>query len=618
MITENEITELTPVPAEPNRNIILAKRNTPWLFFGLIGGGLIFAALSRAALTWDGSYILFKALDSQTPFIAHGRWFTVILQLPALLLSKVTDNMTLLGIVFSLCYAAIPFIALLLAWWVVRRVNPGLFVWAAFGIALVSLPGQFFFVSEALLALQLSWPFLLAFMVGVRRESWIIVSGLAVSLFLSHPIVIPIFMLAGIIGLVRGWVLVEERRYMWIWAAGCSLLAIVAALRFFVRSDNYESDQLSADVLGTHFSRAVVGLPLIALAGIGLTTCLVFAAALQRFFNRRTNSNPAVLTIWRGVEFAGLGLAGGVLIWQAADSHNWDGSIDYRFWALIFSLPLFLFALIESLLLTYESTYAKRLPLIQFAGVIFLVVLAVQSTSWFNLTNRLNENTNQNAQSCSSTAALPWAAQTPLGHWSVSAYSLLQDNKQPQKVVLAANGCTAESLGKGLQVTQWDLRDWKTGWFDLQPLAAKMAVNVKAQTPPPTTCNFTPVSGWYPNEQNGTDWWRWTENVGKIRVYSPGNAQVTLQGNLRSMPRPNEVQVLLNGQPITSIGVDWENLQPFTPIPLNLKQGNNELIFVSKQPAIQAENDPRRLAIVVGNLRFLDSSNKSLCEFRNE
>jgi hypothetical protein len=46
-------------------------------YFGLIIAALGFAAVSGAAMAWDGSYMLFKILDLQSPVPAHGRLVNV-------------------------------------------------------------------------------------------------------------------------------------------------------------------------------------------------------------------------------------------------------------------------------------------------------------------------------------------------------------------------------------------------------------------------------------------------------------------------------------------------------------------------------------------------------------
>src|SRR5918996_5328954 len=103
------------------------------LYFGLMIVPLIFAAVSGAAMSWDGSYVLFKILDLQSPFPAHGRFVNIPLHWIVLLASRLTSDLTILQMVFGLVYASIPFLALVISWWVVRGHAETLFIWAALG-----------------------------------------------------------------------------------------------------------------------------------------------------------------------------------------------------------------------------------------------------------------------------------------------------------------------------------------------------------------------------------------------------------------------------------------------------------------------------------------------------
>jgi hypothetical protein len=128
------------------------------LYFGLIIVALGFAAVSGAAMAWDGSYFLFKILDLQAPVPPHGHLVNIPLHGLVLLVNRFTSDLSLLQTVFGLVYAAIPFIALTLSWWVVRGYAEPLFIWVVLGVGFGTLPGQLCFVSEALFAILLFWP----------------------------------------------------------------------------------------------------------------------------------------------------------------------------------------------------------------------------------------------------------------------------------------------------------------------------------------------------------------------------------------------------------------------------------------------------------------------------
>jgi hypothetical protein len=73
-------------------------------YFGLIGAALGFAAVSGAAMAWDGSYILFKILDLQSPMVAHDRFVNIPLHWIVLLANRLTDDLIILQMVFGLVY----------------------------------------------------------------------------------------------------------------------------------------------------------------------------------------------------------------------------------------------------------------------------------------------------------------------------------------------------------------------------------------------------------------------------------------------------------------------------------------------------------------------------------
>jgi hypothetical protein len=118
------------------------------LYFGLIIAALGFAAVSGATMSWDVSYILFKILDLQSPFLPHGRLVNIPLHWIVLLVNRFTSDLSVLQTVFGLVYAAIPFMALALSWWVVRGYAEPLFIWVALGVGFGTLPGQLCFACE--------------------------------------------------------------------------------------------------------------------------------------------------------------------------------------------------------------------------------------------------------------------------------------------------------------------------------------------------------------------------------------------------------------------------------------------------------------------------------------
>ena len=49
-------------------------------------------------------------------------------------------------------------------------------------------------------------------------------------------------------------------------------------------------------------------------------------------------------------------------------------------------------------------------------------------------------------------------------------------------------------------------------------------------------------------EQNGHDWWRWTDRHGKIQVMTAEGGNLRIQGDIYSIRSPHRVDVLVNGE----------------------------------------------------------------------
>src|SRR5512143_929329 len=168
------------------------------LFFTLLILALSYAVISGAALAWDGGYYLFRMLDAQSPVFVQYRYSVIPLHCAVVLLSRLTENVAYLRLAFSAVYVVIPLAALLLSWWVLDRPSRRLFVWPALGICLGTLPGQMFFVSESMIAVQLFWPVLLIQLRRVPGGSALTLAVLSGVVFLTHPVSAVLFGLSAV------------------------------------------------------------------------------------------------------------------------------------------------------------------------------------------------------------------------------------------------------------------------------------------------------------------------------------------------------------------------------------------------------------------------------------
>src|SRR5215213_2536488 len=98
---------------------------------------LIVSAIVNLQLFQDGSSYLLELLISQSA-IRHERLSVFLIQLPTVLTNRLLMrlgvsrdiSLQIIRLVFSLSYAVIPLLTLILSWLIIRRRNESLFIWA--------------------------------------------------------------------------------------------------------------------------------------------------------------------------------------------------------------------------------------------------------------------------------------------------------------------------------------------------------------------------------------------------------------------------------------------------------------------------------------------------------
>lgn len=384
-------------------------------FFGLMGIGVVFAALCGAALSWNGSVYLFQILDTQSPFVAQYRFINIHLHLPVLLVSNFTSNIIVLQTVFGLVYAAIPVIALALSWWIIRDRARFLFVWAAFGIGFGTLPGQFYFIAEANVTLQLFWPVLLAILTRMQRSHMAVVGVLIVAIFLTRPYAVVLFACAALAAFAMGVCVTPDRRKMWSWASIFSMLMMLSIFRFWLFGSSNETEQVPLNSVRWSFDVAVAGFPLLALVCAGFTALSLFAAPLTKQHQHRRFSQGM-----HSLQCISIVVAGMLLLVWASNPEQWIWANKFTIWALFVSMVFMSIAALESLMpsfLTQRTAaydWKQRTQITQAVGAVFALVLVTQSTAWLGETKKLRAMIDQSAWSCVSMAPVKWLEKRPL------------------------------------------------------------------------------------------------------------------------------------------------------------------------------------------------------------
>ena len=131
-------------------------------------------------------------------------------------------------------------------------------------------------------------------------------------------------------------------------------------------------------------------------------------------------------------------------------------------------------------------------------------------------------------------------------------------------------------------------------------------------------CSFTLSTGWHGLERSGSDWWRWTDGRGQVRVVVGKDTSTRLKGEILSASHPNKMDILVNGEKATSLDIAWPEwaFKPFEPLSFHLKAGENLIEFVSHNPPIHTPTDSRPLAIAVKNLG-LTTDGGTICKLQS-
>ena len=426
------------------------------IFFVLVGAAVITTSVLGGPLSWDGAFYLFQLLDRQFWFLTLHRFINLPFQSPALFASRFTSNLKILDLIFSLSYASVPMIGLWVSYLICRK-RPSLFIWPALGICIVALPGILLFTSEGMMNVSLSWPLILATLVGVGVGEFVLVAMLAMAILVSHPSSAFFFGLGTVTALVSAKMSPFSRvRY-----AGAFALGLLCLGRLITPITEYERRQLAFSTLRTSYKMAVRGFPLALLALTLLAAILCLMQSRERKARRRPASDFAAdFALFGAIVSAGL-----VLVPWSIDPHAWWKALDYRAWFPLASGVLMGASALDSWREADRASLRRqRQPALIAIGAVFLIVLSLQSLTWFRLTDRLLDA--MRGGGCISRAGLAWTEQTPFDHWSTAAYSIILQERTPHSMVLDGDACDEYAADGTVHILSIHRRRG-SGWFDL-------------------------------------------------------------------------------------------------------------------------------------------------------
>jgi hypothetical protein len=444
-------------------------------YFAIIGVAGAVAAGLGLAFAWDGSWLAFNALDHGRPYILFDRWIGEPIQLPLEIARRLTSDIGLLSFVYGLAYFAVPVVCLAAAWFLVRRREPRLFVWAALGIGLISLPGQAFVVSEGIMAVQLTWPLFLAVLARSLSDHRLIVAALGIALVCTAPTAIPLLLgLAAATAIVQRLDRTGSSRARW-WIVVFLGLAAAATVRSVVSNDiGGHAVESSIDVLALRLQIAVLGRPLVSILLVYLAGALLVSASAAR---RRGRSGGRLDL---AAVLCAVG-AGTILVWWSLDPHAWANAFNYRTWLPFVSVPVLGLAFLDARLLqagrdgAFAASSLDGGPARQWLAisqaVATLLVLATIGLSWHDLSGRLEATVAARPSGCVARASIGWISRTALDHWSLTAETMLLSGRQPRHIVLPS---CAVDFSKAIHVTPWASRRYSGGWFDMSALRSAL------------------------------------------------------------------------------------------------------------------------------------------------
>jgi hypothetical protein len=389
---------------------------------GAMALGLVAAAIGRLPLVWDGAWFFVHALDSGAATFLFRRAIHLVLQAPAIAAGAITGDVGAASVAFSAAYVAVPLIALVVAWRIVRKDRPELIAWAALGISLVALPGQAFFISEGAIVAHLAWALILAAALGHVGRHRLLVIVLTAVMALSHPFAGPTLAAIGVVAWIarRRGMGDDGRLVAWSFlAVGIALTVVVLALR-----STYEVEASSLGELAAKARASILDPSVIAPVTAWLIGVITFMPMRSR--------------VRIGAILALLALATAILVPWALDPAEWASALRYRAWFVALAVPLFALAVVDVL---RPAHWVDRRVVLVGAPVVMSLVLVALAVGWTGLQTRLTASIAASAPGCVTMADVAWVDGTPLDHWSITSLGLVLEGRDPTHLVLIDRPC---------------------------------------------------------------------------------------------------------------------------------------------------------------------------------
>lgn len=444
------------------------------VYFSALLGSAIVLALSGAVLAWDGSYLFYRTIGIDVPYIPNFRYIILPAHLMVIFFSNFIDNLYILQVIFSGLYAIIPLLSMVLSWYIIRDERPELFIWSVIGNGLIVICGQFFLVSEAILVLYLFWPLWFAVIVGGTSWRKIVIVVFALLLPFTHSFTVGLLAYALV-----SW-FIFHYRHKSLKSSSSLLIAVVLMIGIVITiatvlldTDPYVvSSSLSLRIILSAFYHLNI-LIIINLILVGIISLLLFLWQLKHRQGLSQKSSKIPRIIMGLIVVCGISL----FLW-AADPHAWWNELGFRTVAVFVISPIYFLSFLDSIFAEkYPNQSIKDIPLhnnlISMVGIIFIVVIVTHSLSWIDVTNRLQAMIDQESSPCIAMESIEDnLTQTVFDYWSLMPYVLIMQGNKPQYIVQEEANCTSELLSDGIYITEWDRYLWGQDlrWFNFEEL----------------------------------------------------------------------------------------------------------------------------------------------------
>jgi hypothetical protein len=273
-----------------------------------------------------------------------------------------------------------------------------------------------------------------------------------------------ILVFAALVGFIAGKLYPLDRLKVWTLSSGLLLLSIIKLIYFLMKHDAYEKGIMSPEGFSGYFI-AQQYLVLLFICQIMLLGFIVFMSSTQgkRYFTLIYRF-ASLLAVTSGI----------VLMIYVIDPHKWAGGLGYKAWVFPVMLPFLFMAAVEGLReCPQEGKNNDRIKIIKAIGLMFSLVLLVQSTVWFNITKRLRTELSASTALCLSMDSIQGLRGTPLDFWSTPSLAVVFQNKHPGTLLLKNHDCQKALNSNGVQIVPWDLHTGTKGWWDLNPARNK-------------------------------------------------------------------------------------------------------------------------------------------------